>query len=129
MTELWCIGKPIVREKPKRGTWRFCEVTLNGKTYCSIEHHEHGGSKEPVLGTATRIDLTEDQKDMSLDVLTSLFRQKKVPPDTPSWDRDPVLRAKMIEAIARIIMESREKGERDNARALYEKLTGVKFNG
>lgn len=127
MTELWCIPKPLKKITPPPRVWRFCEVTLNGKKSYSIEHHEHGKSKEPTLGTTVRYELTPEQQEMSLDVLTKLFKEKMVPPNTPSWDRDPVLRAKMIEAIARTIVESNEQGERDNARAVYKKLTGKEF--
>lgn len=129
MTELWCIGKPLTREAPKpaRGVWRFCETTFNGKTYCSIEYHAHGASKEATLGTTARRDLTPEQQEMSLDVLTTLFREQAVPPNTPSWDRDPVLRAKMVDRLAKIIAGSTQEGERNNARALYKRLTGKEF--
>jgi len=74
MTELWCIPKPLTKiTPPPRGVWRFCEVKLNGKTYYSIEHHDHGHGKEVTLGTAVRRDLTPEQQEMSLDALTALL--------------------------------------------------------
>jgi hypothetical protein len=133
---LWCITPPLTRHRMKPdapGTWRFCVTTINGRRHYAIEHHGHGGTKEAFLGSAVRYDLTPEQMGQSLDGLIAAFKAKEAAeaaPDTrPSWERDPVLKAKMVERVALTIVQSHEKGERDNARALYKRLTGEDFNG
>ena len=130
---LWCIPKPLVKPTPgKPGEWRFCVTTINGRRSFWIEHHNLGGTKEAMLGTTIRYDLTAEQMHQDLDALIAAFKAKEVqdtaPADNrPSWERDPKLKAKMVERVALTILQSNEKGERDNARSLYRKLTGKEF--
>lgn len=134
---LWCIPKPLVKPTPgKPGEWRFCVTTINGRRHYAIEHHAMGGTKEPFLGSTVRYDLTAEQMTQDLDTLIAAFKAKEAaeaapsaPDARPSWERDPALKAKMVERVAATIRQSHEKGERDNARALYRKLTGTDFNG
>jgi len=107
---------------------KFCVNTVNGKKFYNIELHDHGGSREPTLGSTQRFPLTDDQLEISLDDLIKIFTNKDNEENMPSWEKDPALKAAMIARIAVIITQLKDDdGTKDVARRQYKRLTGVDF--
>lgn len=102
---------------------RFCVTTLNGKEYFSMEHHDHGDSKEPRLGTMKRFPLSEEQASLGLGKLISLYKAAALAAE----EKEKALKSEMIDFLRNTITKSREENEVQLALQQYKKLTGVEF--
>lgn len=131
---VWCIGKPLT--KPPAHDWRdwlFCVRKFNGADHHSLVHRDYTRTHEAYLGTKTFYAIPEARTHMSLGEMIAAFKAEQAKPgappadDRPSWERDPKLRAAMIDRLSKIIVQSHEEGERSNARTMYRKLTGKEF--
>jgi len=106
----------------------LCKKQCMGRTYWSIEHHDFGDSKEPILGkVVSRYKLSEEDSKLPLDDLIKRQTQKLFIPKRQSWEDDPLLKREMLQFLAAIIMFSKEQTEVNIALLQYEKVSGHEF--
>lgn len=109
-----------------RDTNRLCIHTMNGKKYFSLVPPAWVPTRYG-LGSYALHELKDGLETKSLDELIRLFTQPKPETSKPKgrpWETDPKLRLDMINRLASIIQQSTEKGEVENSKALYRRLSG-----
>lgn len=106
--------------------------TQNGKDFYSIEHHDDGDTKEPRLGKTTRYDLTDEQAKLSLTTIVEWFLSEQAKQRAvavrPPWETDENLRLRMLVSLRAKILQTRDQGEADVAKAQYKKISGKDFS-
>ncbi len=116
---------------PVRNAQRLLIHTFNGKRCYGLV--PPGGFTKAGLGGYAIHELKDGLETESLDELIRLFTGSKADKQDEkkrrAWETDPKLRLEMINRLAAIIQQSTEKGEVDNSKALYERLTGRQWTG
>ena len=108
---------------PVREAQRLLIHTMNGRRFFSLI--PPGEFTNSGLGTYSIHELKDGLETKSIDELVRLFTAAPdAKPKRRAWETDPALRLAMINRLAAIIQQSTETGERENAKALYKRLTG-----
>lgn len=106
---------------------KFVIHTFNGKEFYSIEHHDDSRSKEPLLGSFKRFNLSPENEALGLDKLIAMYREAKDAAFDSAKKASTVLKDRMIDALRGKILAARDREEADMARVQYKRLTGSEF--
>jgi len=106
----------------------LCIHTMNGRVHISVVYG--GKHREAILGEFDYIEITDEQASMTLEMLKAWYDEDK----SKTHEQRRVEEAKaakvsdLLDRLVRIINETKHDGERENAKTLYEKVTGKPFD-